>query len=77
MKDKLDHLCKRIPLKTRIQVNSQMAFINLLTELDYRESKMWTPDEDELLNKVIKLANEQSDHLIEEFKQWEADGRPE
>ena len=55
------------PLETRIKVLNEMAFINLIVELGYRESKMWTKDEDELLNKLLELADEHTDDILKEI----------
>lgn len=60
-----------IPLDTRIRVSTQMAFINLITELGYRENKYWTPDEDELLNKLMNLAEKHTQDILNEIKEWE------
>ena len=56
-----------IPLETRIKVLNEMAFINLIVELGYRESKVWTKDEDELLNKLLELADEHTDDILKEI----------
>ena len=69
-------MVKEIPLKTRIKVNTEMAFIDLITKLGYRENKMWTNDEDELLGRLCGLAEELSINLIKEFEQWHKDGKP-
>lgn len=66
-----------IPLDTRIRVSSQMAFINLITELGYREDKMWTPDEDELLNKLMNLAEKHTQDILNEIKECKDEGSPE
>lgn len=58
------------PLDIRIRVSSQMAFINLITELGYREDKIWTPDEDELLNKLMNLAEKHTQDILQEIKEY-------
>jgi len=58
------------PLDVRIRVTTQMAFINLITELGYREDKSWGPDEDETLNKLIKLANKYTRDVLEELEEY-------
>jgi len=72
----LEKLTKEIPLKTRIKVGTEMAFINLLTELGYREDKMWTDEEDEILNKLCELASKHTDDILEDIEEWKADGCP-
>lgn len=41
-----------------------MDFISLLTELGYREDKMWGDDEDETLSKLFKLAQEHTQSIL-------------
>lgn len=50
-----EKILKETPLKTRLKVSTQMAFISLLSELGYRENKMWSEDEEETLNKLFNL----------------------
>jgi hypothetical protein len=59
-----------IPLDVRIRVTTQMAFIDLITELGYREDKSWGPDEDETLNKLMKLANEYAKDVLKELEEY-------
>ena len=68
--------CKDIPLETRLKVNNEAAFINLIVELGYRESKMWTPDEDELFGKLLGLANKLTQWQLEAIEEWKKDGEP-
>ena len=58
-----------IPLEITIKVSVEMAFINLIHQLGYREEKVWSESEDELLGKIIRLANIQSDRIMELIKQ--------
>lgn len=58
------------PLDIRIRVSTQIAFINLITELGYRESKYWTPDEDEILNKLMDLAEKHTQDILNEIKEY-------
>jgi hypothetical protein len=69
-------LLKEIPLKTRLKVSNEMAFINLIVELGYREDKMWTDDENELLAKLCGLAKEHTDSVLKEIEEWKKDGKP-
>lgn len=43
--------------------------INLITELGYREWKAWGPDEDELLHKLTKLAEEHTKNILEAIEE--------
>lgn len=72
----LEKIRKETPLKTRLKVSTEMAFINLISELGYRENKMWTEDEDETLNKLCALAKDLANDHIKEFEQWQKDGKP-
>lgn len=64
------------PLDTRIRVSTQMAFINLITELGYREDKMWTKDEDELLNKLMNLAEKHTQDILNEINEYNEEHSP-
>lgn len=72
----LEKIRKETPLKTRLKVSTEMAFINLISELGYRENKMWTEDENETLNKLCDLAKDLVNDHIKEFEQWQKDGKP-
>jgi hypothetical protein len=77
MKSKIvEDILKRTPLKTRIKVDMQAAFINLITELGYRESKSWTEDEEPILQKLTEIANKTTDYIMESIDKWEKDGKP-
>lgn len=72
----IEGILKKTPLKTRLKVSTEMAFINLISELGYRENKMWTDDENETLNKLCALAMDLVNDHIEDFEQWQKDGKP-
>ncbi len=74
---KFHEILKQTPLQIRLKVSNQMAFISLLTELGFREDKMWTDDENELLSKLCEAANQHTEHQLETIKEWEKDGRPD
>jgi hypothetical protein len=57
-----------ISLETRIKVSTQIAFINLIHELGYRKEGYWKPEEDELLNNLINLADKHTENILEEIK---------
>lgn len=58
------------PLDVRIRVSTEIAFINLITELGYRKKGYWTPDEDELLNKLMDLAEKHTQDILEEINEF-------
>ena len=60
-----------IPLRTRLIVSNQIAFINLITELGYREDKPWGDDENEMLQKLCELAIKHADDILEEIDEAE------
>ena len=57
----IERIRKRIPLETKLKVANEMAFIDLIVELGYREDKAWTDEEDELLSKLMSLANKHTE----------------
>jgi hypothetical protein len=69
-------IIKNIPLKTRIKVATEMAFIELITELGYRENKAWTESESDTHVKLCNEAKKHTEHTLEIFYEWEKDGRP-
>lgn len=72
----LEKILKSIPLSTRLNIVNEMMFIDLLTELGYREDTMWTILEDETLDKLCKLAKQLTKLQIREMEQWKLDGCP-
>ena len=69
METNIRKLLEDIPLKTRLKVLNEMAFIDLITELGYREEKMWSDEEDELLSKLCKLALKHTENILEEIEE--------
>lgn len=76
MSKAFEKIVKEIPLKTRIKVANEMAFINLIVELGYREDKMWSDDENELLSRLCGLAKEHTDSILKDIEEWEKYGKP-
>ena len=68
-----EEILSNISLKEKINVLNQMAFIDLLTELGYREDKMWTNDEDEILAKLCSLAEKHTENIMEEINHEKQD----
>lgn len=75
-KNLISELTKNIPLKTRLNVSNEMAFIDLIVELGYRESKMWTDDEKDILSKLRELSRKHTESILEDIEEWESDGKP-
>jgi len=67
---------ENISLERRFQIINEMGFIGFLSELGYREDKMWTDEEQETLDKLCEYTKKHTKNLIEELKVWEKDGKP-
>lgn len=59
-----------IPLETKLNVSNELAFINLLSELGYRDG-YWTPEEDHILSKLTILARKHTKMIMEEIQSHE------
>ena len=66
----LNKLFKEIPLETRIKVLCEASFIDLITELGYREDKMWSDDEQEQLEKLMLGAKKMTNDIFETIQEW-------
>jgi hypothetical protein len=55
----------RTSLETKLQVSIEMASIDLITKLGYRENKAWTEDEDDTLSIICKHAKEEAARMLE------------
>ncbi len=77
MRSKLiSKLLKETPLETRLKVGNEMAFIMLITELGYRENKMWDENDEkdnEILNKLLKFAKEHTENQMKTIERWKED----
>lgn len=65
----LEDIGKNIPLETKLKVSNEMAFIDLIVELGYREDKAWTDDEDELLSKLMLLAEKHTESQMKYIRE--------
>jgi hypothetical protein len=63
----LDKIADDIPIQTDIKISNQMAFINLIVELGYREDIGWTDEENELLRKLMSLADKHTDSILKKL----------
>lgn len=73
---KMEEMFKNIPLKIRLETLSDFSFMDLIHELGYRESKVWSPEEDEVRKKIWESAKKMTQDILETIKEWEEDGRP-
>ena len=71
-----EKVLKETSLQIRLKVINEMMFIKLLTELGFRQDKMWTEDEEDMLTKLCYLAENATELQMEEIKEWEKDGKP-
>lgn len=60
---------KKTTLETYIRVHIEASFIDLLIKLGYREAKPWSDDENERLFKLMKMAKDCSDHIIDKINE--------
>lgn len=65
----LERISKKTKLSIKLKVLNEMAFIDLLSVLGYREEKAWTPEEDEILLKLINHAKKHTDRQLKEIKE--------
>lgn len=63
----INQLYNEMPLKTTLNVSIQLSMITLLTEIGFREEKMWTDEEEPILKILSKLANNLAKDLEEEL----------
>lgn len=64
----ISDILKDIPLNTSIKVLCEMHHLSILSDLGYRESKSWGPDEDELFNSLIKQSHILHEYIMEELE---------
>ena len=77
MSDIIDRLRKRIPLKTRIKVHNEMLIQSYLIDHGFIPDGYWDDEKEEKYGKHFRaLAEKMADNAIEEFNDWEKDGRP-
>jgi len=74
--DIISKILKETPLEIRLKVTNEYAFINLITELGFREDKMWADEEGPISEKLFDLAHKLTQEQIETFNRWEQDGKP-
>ena len=70
----ISKLLKQTTLETRLSVLNEMRFIDLITDLGYRDECIWTPEEDRILQKICEFSKKLALEQIEEFNKWKEDG---
>lgn len=68
----INKIMDAITIDTKIKIGNQMAFINLIHELGFRENKMWPSDEadhpdNELLKNIILLSDAHTERQMEKI----------
>ena len=77
MSDIIERWRKRVPLRTRLKVHNEMLIQNYLIDNGYIPDGYWSDEKEELYGKKFReLAGKMADNAIEEFNEWEKDGRP-
>lgn len=68
----IEKLMNEIPLSTHLTVSIQLAMIDLLSSVGFRENEMWTDDEEDVLSIICdsaeRLAKELEEELIRDYK---------
>ena len=67
---------KEVPLDIRLDVINDMYFMDLITELGYREEKAWEEEENEVLHKICKATRKHTLRILQTIQEWEKDGKP-
>ena len=77
MGDIIENLRKRIPLRTRLKVHNEMLIQSYLIDIGFIPDGYWSEEKEEKYGKSFReLAGKMADDAIEEFNEWEKDGRP-
>ena len=77
MSDIIEKFRKRIPLRTRLKVHNEMLIQSYLIDNGYIPDGYWDEEKEEKFGKKFRaLAGKMADLAIEEFNEWEKDGRP-
>jgi len=66
----INEIINNIDLETELKVLNEMAFIDLLSELGYREDAFWTPEEDDKLHKLCDLAQNHTKNILQIVEQY-------
>lgn len=75
MKSKVvERIMAKMPLETELKVSTEMTMMVLLSELGYREDKMWGPDEMDKLIKLNEIAEKLTQRHLEHIDKWIKDG---
>ena len=72
----IKRIMRETPLETRLKVSNEMAFIMLITDLGFREDKMWDENnekDNELLGKLMKFAKEHTANQMKTIERWKED----
>jgi hypothetical protein len=66
------------PLKARLKILNEMMIQSFLIDIGYIPDGYWTDQKEEKYGKKFReFADKMADAEIEDFIEWEKDGRPE
>ena len=63
----IERLMNEVTVDIRIEILCQFAFINLITDMGYRENKYWTAEEDAKFKILMESAEKLSKDIMEEI----------
>lgn len=66
----VENLLSKTSLENRLQVNTEIAMINLIHNMGYRENSFWTEDEDDKLDILLNAAQALTKENMELIKNW-------
>ena len=73
----IERIRKRIPLETRLKVLNEMMIQSFLIDIGYIPDGYWDDEKEEKYGKKFRaLAKKMAKAEIDEFNEWEKDGRP-
>lgn len=76
-KDPFGKILKKIPLDTRMKVLNEMMIMGFLVDIGYIPDGGWTDEKEEKYGIEFRaFAKKLTDAQIEEYINWEKDGRP-
>lgn len=63
----LEKIMNEMPLSTHLTVSIQLAMIDLLSAVGFRENKVWTDDEEDILSIIFDSAEKTAKQLEEDL----------
>lgn len=66
----IEKILSKVSLENRLQVNTEIAMINLIHDMGYRENSFWTKDEDDKLDILLNAAQALTKENMKLIKNW-------